>query len=96
MRFMIYSVVISKQAKKQILKLPRHIVESLEAWVDDVEERGLLEVRKTPGYHDEPLHGDRKGQRSVRLSRAYRAIYVIKSDNSIEFVFIEEVSKHDY
>ncbi len=70
---MIYRVVINKQAKKQIIKLPRHIIESLQAWVDDVEERGLLEVRKTPGYHDEPLHGDRKDQRSVRLSRAYRA-----------------------
>lgn len=93
---MIYSVVISKLAKKQILKLPRHIVESLGAWVDDIETRGLLEVRKTPGYHDEPLHGDRKGQRSVRLSRAYRAIYVIKNDGRIEFVSVEEVSKHDY
>lgn len=89
-------VVISKLAKKQIIRLPRHIVESLEAWVDDVETRGLLEVRKTPGYHDEPLKGDRKGQRSIRLSRSYRAIYVIKRDNSIKFVSIEEVSKHDY
>lgn len=83
-------------AKKQIIKLPRHIIESLEAWVDDVEARGLIEVRKTPGYHDEPLKGDRRGQRSVRLSRAYRAIYIIKRNNSIEFVSIEEVSKHDY
>ena len=89
-------VVISKLAKKQIVKLPRHIIESLEAWVDDVETRGLLEVRKTPGYHDEPLKGERKGQRSVRLSRAYRAIYVIKRDSSIEFISIEEVSKHGY
>ena len=93
---MIYKVVISKQAKKQILKLSKYIIESLEAWVDDVEVRGLIEVRKTLGYHDEPLHGDRKGQRSIRLNRAYRAIYVIKSDNSIEFVSVEEVTKHDY
>lgn len=93
---MIYVVIISKKAKKQILKMPRHIIESLEAWVDDIEERGLLEVRKTPGYHDEPLKGERKGQRSVRLSRAYRVIYIIKSDNRIEFVSIEEVTKHEY
>ena len=93
---LICRVAISKLAKKQIIRLPRHIIESLEAWVDDVETRGLLEVRKTPGYHDEPLKGDRKGQRSVRLSRAYRAIYVIKRDSSIEFVSIEEVSKHGY
>lgn len=93
---LICRVVISKLAKKQITRLPRYIIESLAAWVDDVETRGLLEVRKTPGYHDEPLKGDRKGQRSVRLSRAYRAIYVIRLDSSIEFVSIEEVSKHVY
>ncbi len=96
MYILICRVVLSKLAKKQIIRLPRHIIESLESWVDDVETRGLLEVRKTLGYHDEPLKGNRKGQRSVRLSRSYRAIYVIKRDNSIEFVSIEEVSKHDY
>jgi proteic killer suppression protein len=66
------------------------------AWVDDVEARGLEEVRKIPGNHDEPLHGDRHGQRSIRLSKAYRAIYVIKLDRKIEFISVEEVSKHEY
>ena len=56
---------------------------------------GLDEVRKVPGYHDEPLKGDRIGQRSIRLSRAYGAIYEIKGDTT-RFVTIEEVSKHDY
>jgi len=76
--------------------MPRHIVENLAVWVDDVESRGLEEVRKIPGYHDEPLHGDRQGQRSIRLSRAYRAIYVVRANNEIEFVSVEEVSKHAY
>ena len=57
---------------------------------------GLEEIRKIPGYHDEPLHGERRGQRSIRLSRGYRAIYIVKSDNSIEFVSVEEVNKHEY
>lgn len=48
-----------------------------------------------PGYHDEPLKGARVGQRSIRLNRAYRAIYVIKNDG-IEFGSVEEVNKHDY
>ena len=65
-------------------------------WAHSVEEDGIRETRKLPGYHDEPLKGDRKGQRSIRLSRAYRAIYVIKSDNRIEFLSIEEVNKHEY
>ena len=65
------------------------------AWVDDVENRGVEEVRKTPGYHDERLKGKRKGERSIRLSKSYRAVYKIKRD-SIEFVSVEEVSKHEY
>ena len=93
---MISRVELSRLARKQIKKLPRHIIENLAAWTDDVESRGLEEVRKIAGYHDEPLQGDRKGQRSIRLSRAYRAIYVIQSDGKIEFVSVEEVSKHDY
>jgi proteic killer suppression protein len=48
-----------------------------------------------PGYHDEPLKGDRAGQRSIRLSRAYRAIYEIKED-TVKFLSVEEVNKHKY
>ena len=66
----------------------RHIVENLAAWVDDVEERGLEEARKIPGYQDEPLHGKRLGQRSICSSRAYRAIYRVRRDDSIEFVSV--------
>ena len=88
-------VELSKQVRKQ-LKNPRQIIENLAAWTDHVENRGIEEVRKIPGYHDGPLPGDRKGQRSIRLSRAYRAIYRIKSDGQIGFVLVEEVSKHEY
>ncbi|MDO8520465.1 MAG: hypothetical protein Q7T11_09960 [Deltaproteobacteria bacterium] len=59
------------------------------------EKKGLDEVRKVPGYHDEPLHGDRKGQRSIRLSLHYRAVYVIRN-GTIEFVEVQEVTKHGY
>lgn len=93
---MIHHVELSRLAKKQLKKIPRHIIENLAAWVDDVETRGLEEVRKIPGHHDEVLKGDRAGQRSIRLSRAYRAIYIIKGHGEIEFVSVEEVSKHEY
>ena len=79
----------------QLLKVPRHIIDNLMIWVEAVEQDGLEEVRKIPGYHDEPLKGDRAGQRSIRLSRAYRAIYEIEQDVA-QFVSVEEVSKHDY
>ena len=89
-------VQLSSLARKQLKKTPRHIVENLAAWVDDVETRGLEEARKVPGYHDEPLHGERKGQRSIRLSHSYRAIYVVKSEGVVQFVLIEEITKHAY
>lgn len=93
---MLKTVEISRFARKQLQRLPRYIVDNLHAWVDDVEARGLEEVRKVPGYHDEPLKGQRAGQRSIRLSRAYRAIYIVRNLKTIEFVSVEEVSKHDY
>jgi len=93
---MIRQVRLGRSVRKEVRKLPRHIVENLAAWVDDVETRGLEEARKVPGYHDEPLAGERQGQRSVRLSRLYRAIYVVRSLDIVEFVSVEEISKHAY
>ncbi len=75
---------------------PHSLLTSLLAWVTRVEKIGLEEVRKIRGYHDEPLHGDRRGERSIRLSLAYRAIYVLRRDGTIDFVSVEEVNKHDY
>ena len=65
-------------------------------WVSAVEGNGVLKTRKTPGWHDEPLKGTRKGQRSIRLSKAWRAIYVIHEGGEIEFIEIIEVNKHEY
>lgn len=92
---MINRVEFSRSAKKDLKKVPRHIVTKLLAWVDNVEEYGLRETSKIKGFHDEPLLGDRKGQRSIRLSKSYRAIYII-SKKEVEFVLIEEVNKHEY
>ena len=92
---MINTVVISRSAKKDLKKIPVYIAIKLQAWVNDIEVQGLEEVRKVPGWHDEPLHGKSKGKRSIRLSKSYRAIYVVKKAQ-IEFVCIEEVHKHGY
>ena len=82
----IFDVKIARPAIKDIKKLPCHIVRKLQAWVDDVGHQGLNKVRKVPGYHDEPLKGNRRGQRSARLSKAYRAIYNIEKDRTITFI----------
>lgn len=87
-------VLVSKFAEKQIRKLPQHIVESLRNWMAAVERLGIREARKLSGFHDEPLQGERKGQRSVRLNRAYRALYVERVEG-LEILVIE-VNKHEY
>ena len=92
----IYAVIISPKAKDELIKVPVYIARKLESWVDAVSHDGLLQVRKIKGYHDEPLKGNRLGQRSIRLSKAYRAIYKIRKDGVTELVNVEEVNKHDY
>ncbi len=89
-------VRLSKRALKTLRRVPSYIADKLDDWIEGVETDGLETMRKIPGYHDEPLSGKRKGQRSIRLSIHYRAIYEIKKENVIEFVSIEEVTKHEY
>ena len=92
----IKTVRISQVAKKQLRKVPAQVVKKFRTWVISVESEGLEKVREIPGYHDEPLRGRRKGQRSIRLNRAYRAIYKITKEGALELVNVEEVNKHDY
>ena len=93
---MIHEVRISRSAEKQLRRVPPHGADKLQVWVELVVTSGLEKARRVPGYHDESLKGQRTGQRSIRLSRAYRAIYEVVKDGSVEFVFLEEVSKHEY
>jgi len=89
-------VTLSRAAEKDVLRVPHHVVLKLNGWIRLVETRGLQEARKIPGSHDEPLKGPRHGQRSIRLSRAYRAVYVVSSSGDLVLVTIEEVMKHEY
>jgi len=88
-------VALSKKAQKDLKNVPKYIVEKLLFWVDSVQADGLEEVRKNSGYHDEPLKGDRKGQRSIRLNQAYRAFYIVEN-GAIQLVEVIEVNKHKY
>ena len=84
----------SRGFEKQLDKVPDFIRKKVLFWIFLVESSGVWEVMKSPGFHDEPLRGERKGQRSVRLNKAYRLIYYVIQDR----VHIEllEVHKHDY
>lgn len=93
---MINRVLLSSQARKDLRKVPRHILNKLDVWIDSVEREGLENVRRIPGFHDEPLKGQRVGQRSIRLSRAWRAIYEVLTDQRVSFVSVMEVTHHEY
>ncbi len=93
---LLHKVRFTRFAEKQINKLPEHIIEALEIWIKAIEYAGIFAVRRSSGYHDEPLHGLRKGQRSVRLNRAYRVIYIEEQDGTILFIKVLEVNNHDY
>ena len=92
----IYSDRFSKIALKDLRKVPSHVAWKLQAWVSAVGHYGLYEMRKIKGYHDELLKGERVGQRSIRLNKAYRAIYVIEDNDRVCFAEIIEVTKHEY
>lgn len=88
--------VIFDKVQKQLTKVPVYVVDKLMAWAMSVEMKGLREVRKIPGYHDEPLKGQRQGERSIRLTKAYRAIYTESHDGTVNLIILEEVNKHEY
>lgn len=89
-------IVNLEKVRKKIIKLPPYIKINLFSWIDAIELVGILETRKLPGYHDEPLKGRRAHQRSVRLSRSYRVIYEVSKLGNINIVMIQEVNKHEY
>ena len=93
---MIDRVVLTNHARKDLASAPAHIVNKLDVWIDSVERDGLESVRKLPGFHDEPLKGDRAGQRSIRLNITWCAIYEVLSDGRVSFVSVKEVTPHAY
>lgn len=89
-------ILVSKLFEKQLKKLPKYIKEAVLVWIASVEEEGIQNIRRIKGYHDEPLKGHRKGQRSVRLNKAYRLIYKEDEKGKLIVILILEVNKHDY
>lgn len=82
---MIDTVKITKKAAKELKKSPEMVQIKFAFWRQQVSERGLKEVRRNPGWHDEPLKGQRQGQRSIRLSIKWRAFYTEQTDGTITF-----------
>jgi proteic killer suppression protein len=91
----IKTVRLSLSVQKQLRKMDARVRTKLQSWVDAVQMHGLEAVRTIPGYHDEPLAGQRKGQRSVRLNKHWRAIYVVQ-DGEVRIALVVEVIPHSY
>ncbi len=89
-------VEFTRTAYKALASIPAHIVTKVKIWSAEVELHGIRAVRIQPGYHDEPLKGQRQGQRSIRLNKAYRLIYVETAKGEVEIISVIEVSKHEY
>lgn len=87
-------VHFDSKTEKDIRKLPQHVLEKLRLWANSINTLGIQKVREYKGFHDEPLKGNRTGQRSIRLSKSYRAIYI--EDKNIIRIIVIEVNKHDY
>ncbi len=93
-------VYLSKKAEKGLRLAPPQVQQKAALWKKLVEAQGLRNSMLIKGFHDEPLKGERKGQRSVRLNLQWRAIYETRIDSlgqeKIELVEVLEVTPHKY
>ncbi len=89
-------VKISEKALKQLERMPCYIRDKHYIWIEQVEEYGIQEIRNIRGFRDEKLKGKREGQRSIRLNRSYRAIYVEFPNGELSVITIIEVNNHEY
>lgn len=83
-----------RDIEKTCSKLPLNIVKKYELWKNIIFRHGPEKLKEFPGFHDEKLKGERKGQRSSRLSDQYRVIYTVERD--IVTVFVIEITPHNY
>ena len=89
-------VIYTKEAKKDISKLPVHIRDKILFWIHYLEKFGIADSRKVRGFNDESLSGKRVGQRSIRLSKGFRLFYRELPCEHTLLIEIIEVNKHEY
>ncbi len=85
-----------ERVNRELDRIPAYIRDKFLDWAHSVEIRGMEETRKLPGFHDEKLVGPLRGSRSVRLNRAYRALYVELDAEGLKIALVRRVGKHDY
>lgn len=83
-----------RDISKVCRKLPLSVVKKYELWKSIIFRHGANKLKEFPGFHDEALQGERKGQRSSRLSLQYRVIYAVELE--ILTVFVMAITPHKY
>jgi proteic killer suppression protein len=69
------------------------VVKKYELWKNIVFRHGPDKLKEFPGFHDEKLKGERRGQRSSRLSLQYRVVYTL--EKKTVSVFVLEITPHE-
>ena len=75
-------------------KLSPQVVKKYELWKNLVFRHGPEKLKEFPGFNDEGLKGDRKGQQSSRVNLQYRVIYSVGRD--IVTVYVLEITPRKY
>ncbi len=75
-------------------KLPPQVLKKYELWKQIVTEHGPEKLAEFPGFNDEALKGDRKGQRSSRMNLHYRLIYVVERE--MVTVYVLELTPYEH
>jgi len=89
-----WTVLQRKSVTKRTRKLPQHVLDRYEQWVQIVRMSGPEGLRELPGLNDEPLSGEWDGYRSSRLNLQYRVIYRVEREEVQ--VLVVELTAHDY
>ena len=89
-----WHILEHKSIVKKRKVIPIQVLKKYELWKDLVFRHGPEVLKNFPGFHDEKLKGERKGQRSSRLNLQYRVIYVVNGADII--VYVLEFTPHKY
>jgi len=76
-------------------KLPTNVKEKFLDWEKAVQEKGLPEVKKIPGFHDEPVKST-PGRHSVRMNQGYRVFYDTVEENGVIKIKVVDINMHKY
>ena len=89
-----WTILEHRSISKTCGKLPAQVLKKYEIWKDIVFRHGPEKLKEFPGFNDEKLRGERKGQRASRLNIQYRVIYSV--EEAVVTVRVLEITPHEY